>query len=243
MFVDNRLRSWFATALGARYDFRRIDSVAWGGGMADDKLTEIACIVDQSGSMYSVKRDAIGGFNQFLDEQRECDGRVRLTLTLFSHRVENVWTSLPIERARGLTDEIYQPDGMTALMDAVGETIEQLEQRFEERERGPDHVLVLILTDGRENASRSYRREQVADMIDRRETERDWEFVFWGATIDATRIAGKMSIDASNVSQFEVTGDGLEDAFGEMSRLTQEFRESGLDEEFSGLREDSEVGT
>ncbi|MFB6350950.1 MAG: hypothetical protein ABEN55_16125, partial [Bradymonadaceae bacterium] len=114
---------------------------------------------------------------------------------------------------------------------------------LDNRDRPPDHVVVLILTDGRENASSTYRREQIADMIERREAERDWEFVFWGANIDAERIAGRLSIDEKNVSQFEATGQGLEDAFGEMSQMTQDFRESNLEEGLSDLAEDSDVGT
>ncbi|MFB6350949.1 MAG: VWA domain-containing protein, partial [Bradymonadaceae bacterium] len=69
----------------------------------------------------------ICGFNQFVDEQRDLAGRANLTLTLFSHRIESVWTSVPLDELGRLTDEIFQPDGMTALMDAVGRTIERLE--------------------------------------------------------------------------------------------------------------------
>ena len=211
--------------------------------MADDRVTEIACIVDQSGSMYPVKADAIGGFNQFLDEQRELEGRANLTLTLFNHQIENVWTSMSVEEVDQLTEESYSPDGMTALMDAVGETLQRLDERLDQRDARPDRVIVLILTDGKENASRRFRRRQIADMIERRETERDWEFVFWGANIDAARVAGQMNIDEGNVSRFEATGEGLEQAFGEMSRMTKDFRESNLEGEgLSGLQEDSDLG-
>ncbi len=193
-----------------------------------DELTEIVCIVDQSGSMYRVKEDAVGGFNQFLDEQASIPGEATVTLTLFNHEIEVVCESVPIEQAGPLDMETYRPGGMTALMDAVGTTLERLSEKFDQRDQAPGQVIVLILTDGRENASSRFRQAEVAEMIDRREEERDWEFVFWGADIDADEVAGSLHIDSDRVSRVEASSDGLGEAFGEMSRLTRDFRESGV---------------
>lgn len=208
----------------------------------EDELTEIACIVDRSGSMYELKDDAIGGFNQFVEEQLELEGGAHITLTLFNHETDIVYTSKPVDQVDPLDEDAYQPGGMTALMDAVGQTIERLEDGFEERDGvDPDHVIVLILTDGKENSSRDFDRRDIAEMIGERDEREGWEFVFWGANINAPRVAERLNIKPGNVSQFEATGEGLEEAFGEMSMLTESFRESGiLDEELKKLAEDED---
>jgi hypothetical protein len=189
--------------------------------------------------MHSVREDAIGGFNQFLEEQKKLEGPASITLTLFNHKLDFVLESAPIERADKLDEETFRPDGMTALMDAVGRTLRKLDHRIGKRDARPDQVIVLILTDGRENASRQFRRREIGGVIDEYE-ERGWEFVFWGADIDAAHVASRMHIDESNVSHVDATGEGVDQAFGEMSQLTQDFRESGsLDEALRKYAESS----
>lgn len=201
--------------------------------MSAQTLTEIACVVDQSGSMYKVKEDAIGGFNQFLEEQRGVDGAARLTLTLFNHDHDVICSSEPVADVRPLDDETYRPKGMTALLDAVGVTLEHLDGRLAEADSGgePDRVLVLILTDGKENASSTYGSREIAEMIQERDARDSWEFVFWGANMDAFEVAESMNIQSENVSQFATTGENVSSVFGQMSRMTRSFRETGdLDE-------------
>lgn len=203
--------------------------------MSSEKWTEIACVVDQSGSMFKVKDDAIGGFNQFLEEQRDVEGRANLTLTLFNHDYELVYDSSSLGDVEPLDEETYRPKGMTAMLDAVGATIDRIDERMEGGAPRPDRVLVLILTDGKENASTEYEGEEVARKIaDRDEGER-WEFVFWGANIDARKVADSINIDSGNVSQFATTGEHVHSVFGEMSRMTQSFRETGSLEDFDDL--------
>lgn len=204
-----------------------------------DNVTEIVCIVDQSGSMNRVREDAIGGFNQFLEEQEQLEGPASITLTLFSHKLDFVLESAPLGEVEPLDEETFRPDGMTALMDAVGRTLEKVDHRIGKRDVPPDQVIVLILTDGRENASRQFRRREVGRLIDEYE-QRGWEFVFWGADIDAAHVASRMHIDESNVSHVDATAEGVDQAFGEMSQLTQDFRESGsLDEALRKYAESS----
>jgi len=210
--------------------------------MTNETATQIACVVDKSGSMHEVEDDAIGGFNQFLEEQREVQGTAHLTLTLFNHEHEVVHRAEPVESVDGLDEETYRPEGMTALLDAVGATIDALRERIESRSDDPAHerVLVLILTDGKENASSQYAADEVADMVAERDARDDWEFLFWGANIDAVRVADRLNIEADNVTQFASTGEEVGAAFGQMSQLTRSFRESGtLDDESGDLDETS----
>jgi hypothetical protein len=200
-----------------------------------ETVTEIACVVDQSGSMHEVKAEAIEGFDQFLEEQREVEGAANLTLTLFNHEHEVLCRAEPIDAVEPLDDETFRPKGMTALLDAVGATIDALEARIEQECEGrePDRVLVLILTDGKENASSEYSGDDVAAKIREHGGRDDWEFLFWGANIDAEQVAARINIDAENVTQFASTGEQVSAVFGQMSQLTKSFRETGsLDGDF-----------
>lgn len=194
-----------------------------------ETVTEIACVVDQSGSMHEVKDDAIGGFNQFLEEQQNVEGEANLTLTLFNHEHEVVCRAEPIDAVDPLDDETFQPKGMTALLDAVGVTIDALQERIQAKQgnREPDRILVLILTDGKENASSDYGGDDIAEKIRERDERDDWEFLFWGANIDAEQVAARINIEAQNVTQFATTGEEVSAVFGQMSQLTKSFRETG----------------
>lgn len=208
-----------------------------GARMSSEKWTEIACVVDQSGSMFKVKDDAIGGFNQFLEEQREVEGRANLTLTLFNHDYELVHDSSSLGEVDPLDEETYRPKGMTAMLDAVGATIDRIDEHMAAGDAGPDRVLVLILTDGKENASTEYEGGEVARKIAERDEDETWEFVFWGANIDARKVAESINIDSGNVSQFATTGDHVHSVFGEMSRMTQSFRKTGSLDDFDEFDE------
>lgn len=92
--------------------------------------TDITIILDRSGSMGSVKDDTIGGFNNFLEEQRRVEGEASLSLVQFDDQYEVVYMDKDINSADKLTEATFQPRGMTALFDAVGRTINSTGQRL-----------------------------------------------------------------------------------------------------------------
>ena len=130
-------------------------------------LTEIISIVDRSGSMQSILDDAIGGFNTFLAAQQRQPGEAKLSLILFDHEYQVVHQAVDIQQVEPLNQDTYVPRGSTALLDAVGKTIDAVGERLAataESER-PSQVIVSILTDGYENASQTYSKPKVAEMI------------------------------------------------------------------------------
>lgn len=182
-------------------------------------LTEIICIIDRSGSMDSIRTDAIGGFNAFLGAQQQLPGQARLTLVLFNHEYERVLDGTPLPDVQPLSDETYQPAGTTALLDAVGRTIDDVGQRLAatpEAER-PGKVLVCILTDGLENSSSDYTRERVQAMIQHQQETYAWEFAFLAANQDAFAEAGGLSIAAHDAAGFAATSTGVREAFHVLS--------------------------
>ncbi|MFN2204226.1 MAG: vWA domain-containing protein [Caldilineaceae bacterium] len=186
----------------------------------NEHLSEIVCIVDRSGSMDAIRTDAIGGFNTFLADQKQEPGNARLSLVLFNHEYKLVYDNVKIDEVRPLEEKTYVPQGMTALLDAVGRTIDAVGERLSrtpEPER-PAKVIVAILTDGLENASKDYSRGKVAEMIQHQREKYSWEFIFLAANQDAIASARSISIDAEDAIAFQATGAGVRHAHMQMSQ-------------------------
>jgi len=165
-------------------------------------VTEIAFILDRSGSMASHAEAAVAGFNEFLRDQQETEGIARLTLVLFDDRFEMPVDNLPVSEIVTLDQETYRPRGATALLDAIGKTIRTFRKRIRalpEKDR-PDQVVFAIFTDGLENSSRKYDWKAIADKIRRRQDKDGWEFLFLAAGQDAIATASQMSIASHNAA-------------------------------------------
>lgn len=170
----------------------------------NDNLTEIAFILDRSGSMESMIEPAISGFNRLLREQQQVTGSARFTLVLFDDQYETPVQSLPIAEVVELDTTTYVPRGSTALLDAIGRTIDELGAKLAaipEPER-PGQVIVAILTDGMENASTCFSWRQISTRIRHQTEAYQWKFLFLGANQDAIATARRMSIQAADSSNF-----------------------------------------
>jgi uncharacterized protein YegL len=189
-------------------------------------LTEIAFVLDRSGSMQAIAGDAIGGFNAFLAQQQAERGAARLTLVLFDHEYLVAAEHVEIGAVAPLDERSYVPRGMTALLDAVGRTVDAVGVRLAQtpEEERPAKVIVAILTDGLENASREYGYGRVAEMIRHQQEKYGWEFVFLAANQDAMAAAGKLAIRAQDAVAFEATGAGVRMAMARVSEETSRRR-------------------
>ncbi|MEM9996193.1 MAG: hypothetical protein AAF809_00710 [Bacteroidota bacterium] len=182
-------------------------------------LTELVCILDRSGSMESIRADAIGGFNAFLGEQKKLNGEARLTLVLFDHEYDRRLDAAPLAEVEPLTEATFVPRGNTALLDAVGRTIDDVGARLArtpEAER-PGSILVCILTDGMENASSDYTRDRVKSMIEHQQEKYGWEFQFLAANQDAFAEASRIGIARPNAMPFAADAAGTKAAFAQVS--------------------------
>ena len=197
-----------------------------------EDLTEIISLVDRSGSMQSILDDAIGGFNTFLAAQQRQPGEAKLSLILFDHEYQVVHQAVDIQQVEPLNQDTYVPRGSTALLDAVGKTIDAVGERLAatpESER-PSQVIVSILTDGYENASQTYSKPKVAEMIKHQTEKYNWAFEFQAANMDAFAAAKELSIAPDRVVQFEATGEGVREAFVQQSMRISAMRSQDMDE-------------
>lgn len=176
--------------------------------MTNPNLVEIVCVLDRSGSMQIIVDDAIGSFNAMLSEQQKLPGETRMTLVRFDDEYEEVAVDVPIEMIAPLNRKTYVPRGSTALLDAVGNTINRVGQKLASRpeEQRPGTVLFIILTDGQENASREYTKERVQEMVKHQEDRYAWRFVYLSASLSTFQDARSLGIGSSVLYTASPTG-------------------------------------
>lgn len=163
--------------------------------------THITFLLDETGSMRRVKDDTIGSFNSLVEEQEKVDGRVTMSLVSFnSNRTVTRQKRADVADIARLTDNTYSPEANTPLIDACVQTIQATDEAV--GEIGPDQVVVVVLTDGKENASTEHTNTDLAEMVSERSDE--WEFVFLGADMDAFATAQEsgMDIDHKQTASF-----------------------------------------
>jgi hypothetical protein len=149
-------------------------------------------ILDRSGSMETCLDDTIGGFNAFLRDQKALGGT--LTLVLFDHEYSLSYDKKAIEDVEPMTRETYVPRGSTALLDAIGKTIKVI--------TGDRTPIVAILTDGLENASHTFTKVHIKDLIEQK-TKEGWAFLYLGANQDAFSEAGALGISPGGTMNYD----------------------------------------
>ncbi len=164
-------------------------------------LSDITVILDRSGSMQSIQSDAEGGLNAFISKQKEQPGRANFTLVQFDDKYEVVHSGVPIRQVPHCK---LVPRGNTALLDAVGRTINEVGDRLSKTPESdrPGLVVIVILTDGLENASREFSSAKIKEMIDHQREVYKWQFTYLGANQDAFAVAAKMGIPTAGTSPY-----------------------------------------
>jgi hypothetical protein len=193
----------------------------------------VTFVLDSSGSMDEIRDDTIGGFNTFLGDQRDEDGTATVSLYDFNTGVTNVYQMRAIESAPLLDADTYTPGGRTALFDAITTAVDEtatLVQGMAEADR-PDTVIVVVLTDGRENASETP-GEVVRERVEQRR-EAGWEFLFIGANQDAALAASSMGMDSDRSLDMDHSGDGASAAYQSTSDRISNARRQGTTGEFT----------
>ncbi|MCD7884168.1 MAG: VWA domain-containing protein [Lachnospiraceae bacterium] len=191
-----------------------------------DNLTELVFILDRSGSMGRLTSDTIGGFNSMIEKQKAEPGEAVVTTVLFDNRYEVLHDHVPLAEIKPMTSKEYFARGTTALLDAVGMTINTIGARLNatpEAER-PGKVIIVITTDGLENASHEYSRAQVKDMITHQQEKYSWNFLFLGANMSAVKEAGNLGIDADFARTYTASSVGTHRLFAGVSATMSAMR-------------------
>lgn len=177
----------------------------------------VLVILDESGSMADKRADVIGGYNTFLADQQKQEGDCRLTLLKFNTQWSVVTKPTPLAEIPPLDEKGYTPGGGTALFDAIAEGVYVVDAAKQPTER----VLVLIVTDGEENASKETTKEQLLAIIKEREGRGDWTFAYMGAEPEKFTKEGYVSA-SMNSAKYDQNNPVV--AFAAMSRSTSGLR-------------------
>lgn len=178
-------------------------------------LTELVFILDKSGSMNGLEKDTIGGYNSLIKKQKNEKGEALVTTVLFSTETNCIVNRMDINKVKPLTSKEYFASGCTALLDAVGETITSIkreQEKLKENEK-PENTIVVITTDGLENASREYSYDKVKELISSLKEKENWEFLFLGANIDVTKEANKIGINPDFAAKYDCNEAGIDESF------------------------------
>jgi len=191
--------------------------------------TKIWFLLDRSGSMDHLAGDVIGGFNQFLAQQQAQTGKARMSVVLFDGQdpYEVVVDGRRIAEVPTLTPATYHARGMTPLFDALGTLLERADQRIAQRTEAGQEAedqLVLVFTDGHENASRRFDRTRVFEMIKDRQDAGNWTFVFMGANQDSYAAGGGVGFGDGNIQDFDPNSASVHQSFAEFNRGTSSYR-------------------
>ena len=191
-------------------------------------LTELVFILDRSGSMSGLESDTIGGYNSFLEKQKEEDGSCLVSTVLFNQHSKVIHDRVDLVKIEKMERKDYLASGTTALIDAMGDAIHHIKNvhKYIRKEDVPANTIFIIITDGLENASHKYSSDDVKKMVEQQK-EKGWEFLFLGANIDAVETARTYGIAEDRTSDYLCDEVGIEKNFDALSKSVKSFRACG----------------
>lgn len=186
------------------------------------KDTELVMVVDKSGSMHHLRKDTIGNFNSVIEEQKNSDasGDVYVTTVMFNDSSNKIHDRKSIKEIKDITEKDYRPQGCTALLDAVGNTITELSTN---KDIDGHKVVFVVITDGLENSSKEFDINKIKKLVEEKKKE-NWNFIFLGANIDSFSESGKLGMDKHCTRNFVASADGVKEAFGRVSTAINQVR-------------------
>ena len=181
---------------------------------------DVIFLLDRSGSMGGIEKDTIGGYNSYIDSQR--GKNVKVTTVLFDDKYEVLHNRVDVDNIKKLTNKEYYVRGCTALLDAIGKTIREME------DKNPNKVIFIITTDGYENASTKYNKSQIKELIS---VHKDWKFMYIGADIDSYSEGRSLGIKDEFIANYKKTDRGISKLYNALTTASKLFYEEEIIDE------------
>jgi uncharacterized protein YegL len=234
VFNNKQVRDTFVSGLSDSTPYA-VDLVGLNPTPLGKKLrTLVGIVLDRSGSMVSIKSDVIGGVNQFLVDQRELvatgEAEQAYFVAQFDTEYDVLVDTVPVLDVQDLTSVTFVPRGATALLDAMGRTIASLKNRVKTAMRNArpyDRVLMVVVTDGAENASKEFTRQQIFDQITELRSGGVWDFNFLAANQDAITVGQSYGINIANIANFSPNAASVGATFGGLSNSVRSYSTGG----------------
>ncbi len=191
--------------------------------MKKEKKLDIVFILDKSGSMGGQEENTIGSFNEYLEKEKKNNYKTYITTVLFSDNYSILHDRIEASKVRKITEKDYYVGGCTALYDALGNTIQSI------KEQNTDKVLFIIITDGYENASKEYKKDDIKRLIKKNS---NYEFIYIGADIDSYAAGNNIGINSNNIANFKKDKKGTTKLF----EAVQCFEESMMGESLASTK-------
>lgn len=193
------------------------------------KSTEVIFLIDKSGSMANLTNDTICGFNGFVESQKD-DTKTTLTTVLFDTTWRILHDGIDVYEVNQMTTKDYMAGGGTAMLDAIGDTINRVQDRHDELgDDKPEKVLFVITTDGEENSSRKFTKAQIEKMIKHQTNGHGWEFIFLGANMDAVTVATNIGISYDRAVSYDWTSCGTDALYSTVTAAACATKSCSLD--------------
>ena len=186
----------------------------------NEQELNIVFLLDRSGSMHGIEEDTIGGYNSYIKSQKQNNAKV--TTVLFDDKYEFLTKNTPISKIKKLTNNEYYTRGSTALLDAIGKSISYMDELNKKK------VIFIITTDGYENSSTMYNKQEIKKLI---EEHKSWEFIYVGANIDSYEEGAKLGIRKTNIANYQKNKHGISKMYASLGRASNMYcKEECLDE-------------
>ena len=183
------------------------------------KELEVFFILDKSGSMAGSVDNTISSFNEYLEREKKNKYLTRISTLLFSDKAEYLYKEKDVSLVKPITVDEYVVGGCTALYDAIGMGISDMEKYKDKK------VLFIIITDGYENASLEYRKDSIKKLI---KAHSNWEFIYIGADIDSFKAGGDIGIRKDNIANFKKDKKGTSLLFKSVGRFEEAMMEDSM---------------
>jgi len=204
---------------------------------SENDVIELVCVIDRSGSMSSLQKEAIEGFNDLIDEQRKLSGDAFVTLVLFDDEYDMRYEGKSINDVEPLTAKTFVPRGYTALLDSIGKTVGKVKERIFAMDESdqPGKVLFCIITDGQENHSQEFKKDAITKIIADCKDEYTWDFIFLSADMEAVGDARSYGVLAGMSVGVDYSSGGMKKAFAVTNLSASAYRSATKSEIKSGI--------
>ena len=195
--------------------------------------TELLFVVDRSGSMAAMVEPTISGYNEVLRENKGAEGTASVTLCLFDDEILFPYDHVDVAEVELLDTATYVPRGMTALLDAIGKTVsnEKARQKAMPKEERPGKTIVVVITDGLENASREWDYASIRKLLGKVQGKKHhpWAVTFLGANLDVSREAARLGIRPERAKSYMADSRGYQTAYAGVAQMSAALRDSSVD--------------